>query len=90
MAVGARFDLKLREDEKELFGQAAELMGTTTAGFVRAAAKEKARMLVEQEIRVTLSAQDFAQLVAALDKPFAPNEALTKALKSASQMVHRV
>ncbi|MHB1514047.1 MAG: type II toxin-antitoxin system TacA family antitoxin [Acidiferrobacter sp.] len=89
MTVGARFDLKLREDEKELFAQAAELMGTTTAGFVRAAAKEKARMLVEQEIRVTLSAQDFAKLAAALTKPFAPNKALKDALKSAGQITHR-
>ncbi len=89
MTVGARFELKLREDEKELFAQAAELMGTTTAGFVRAAAKEKARMLVEQEIRVTLSAQDFAKLAVALTKPFAPNKALKDALKSAGQITRR-
>ncbi|MHB1529135.1 MAG: type II toxin-antitoxin system TacA family antitoxin [Acidiferrobacteraceae bacterium] len=89
MTASARFDLKLKEDEKELFAQAAALMGTTTAGFVRAAAKEKARMLVEQEIRVTLSAQDFAKLTMALDKPFAPNKALRGALKGARQTVHR-
>lgn len=89
MTASARFDLKLKEDEKELFAQAAELMGTTTAGFVRAAAKEKARMLVEQEIRVTLSAQDFAKLVAALDKPWTPNKALKEALKSVGKMVRR-
>lgn len=83
MTANARFDLKLKEDEKELFAQAAELMGTTTAGFVRAAAKEKARMLVEQETRVTLSARDFANLAAALDLPFTPNKALKGALKAA-------
>ena len=73
-AATARFDLKLKNDEKKLFSEAAALMGTTTAGFVRAAAKEKARALLEQETRVSMSARDFARFAAALDKPFAPNK----------------
>lgn len=89
MTTTVRFDLKLKEEEKELFAQAAELMGTTTAGFMRAAAKEKARALVEQETRVRLSARDLEQLAAALDAPFRPNEALMGALKSADQVKHR-
>ncbi len=35
----ARFDLKLDKDDKDLFAQAAALMGTSMAGFVRSAAK---------------------------------------------------
>jgi Uncharacterized protein conserved in bacteria len=89
MTATARFDLKLQNDEKELFSQAAALMGTTTAGFVRAAAKEKARALLEQETRAVISAQDFAKFSTALDKAFAPNEALKGALKGARQSVHR-
>jgi len=89
MTATTRFDLKLKKDEKELFSQAAALMGTTTAGFVRAAAKEKARALLEQETRVAMSARDFAKLNAALDKPFAPNKALKGALKDARQTVRR-
>lgn len=89
MTTTVRFDLKLKQEEKELFAQAAELMGTTTAGFMRAAAKEKARALVEQETRVRLSARDLAQLAAALDAPFTPNEPLMEALKSAGQIKHR-
>ena len=38
----ARFDLKLDPGEKKIVARAAALMGTTMAGFVRAAAKEKA------------------------------------------------
>jgi len=34
-------------------------MGTTMAGFVRSAAKEKAQALLEQESRVTLTKRDF-------------------------------
>lgn len=85
----ARFDLKLKNDEKELFSEAAALMGTTTAGFVRAAAKEKARALLEQETRVVMSARDFAKFAAALDKPFAPNKALEDALKTVRGSVRR-
>ena len=39
--------------------KAAALMGTTMAGFVRAAAREKAQVLLERETRLTLSARDF-------------------------------
>ena len=45
MAAPARFDLKLDKEDKELFSEAAALMGTSMAGFVRAAAKEKARSM---------------------------------------------
>ncbi len=85
MTATTRFDLKLQNDEKELFSQAAALMGTATAGFVRAAAKEKARALLKQETRAVISAQDFAKFSTALDKAFATNEAL----KGARQSVHR-
>jgi uncharacterized protein (DUF1778 family) len=89
MDTPARFDLKLEKDEKKLFSEAAALMGTTMAGFVRAAAKEKARALLAQERRVTLSARDFAAVAAALDHAFAPNKALKAALKSARDTVSR-
>jgi len=89
MATPARFDLKLENDEKELFSQAAALMGTTMAGFVRAAAKEKARALLEQDRRITLSPRDFAAVAAALDHAFAPNKALRAAMKRARETVRR-
>ena len=89
MATPARFDLKLEKGEKELLSQAAALMGTTMAGFVRAAAKEKARALLEHERRVTLSPRDFARVTAALDRAFAPNKALRAALKRARETVRR-
>jgi uncharacterized protein (DUF1778 family) len=85
----ARFDLKLEKDEKELFSEAAALMGTTMAGFMRAAAKEKARALLEQERRITLSPQDFAAVAAALENAFAPNKALRSAIKRAREAVRR-
>ena len=53
MTEVARFDLKLDAVDKDLLARAASLMGTTMAGFVRTAAKEKAHILLEQSSRVT-------------------------------------
>jgi len=89
MAVPARFDLKLDKDDKELFAEAAFLMGTSMAGFLRAAAKEKARSIIDEESKLTLTRRDFKAFGAALDRAFTPNEPLQEALDSARQTVRR-
>lgn len=89
MEISARFDLRLESGEKELFSEAAALMGTTMAAFVRAAAKEKARALLEQERRILLSPRDISALAAALDNAFEPNKALRAAIKRARETVRR-
>ena len=60
MTAKARFDLKMDAVDKDVVSRAAALMGTTMAGFVRAAAKEKALALLDRESRVMLSKRDFA------------------------------
>lgn len=89
MPSPARFDLKLDRREKTLFARAAELMGTTMAGFVRAAAKEKAYALIERETYITLSEREARALLQALDAPFRPNAALKKALNAAEKKIKR-
>jgi uncharacterized protein (DUF1778 family) len=89
METSARFDLKLEKDEKKLFAEAAALMGTTMAGFVRTAAKEKAHALLDHERRITLSTRDFATFAAALDHAFAPSKALRSAMKRVRDSVKR-
>ena len=86
MASIARFDLKLDPHDKDLLSRAATLMGTTMAGFVRSAAKEKAQSILDQESRVTLSQRDFAAFNTAIAGAFAPNAALQKALASAAKV----
>ncbi len=87
MTAIARFDLKLDAEDKDLLARAASLMGTTMAGFVRSAAKEKAQTLLEQETRVLLSRRDFVALNAAINGAFSPNPALQSALKAASKVM---
>lgn len=89
MAAAARFDLKMDADEKALVTKAAALMGTTMAGFVRAAAKEKAQALLEREARLTLTERDFSAFAQALDSAFAPNPALQGALDQVRREVRR-
>lgn len=89
MTATARFDLKLDAADKDVLARAAALMGTTMAGFVRAAAKEKALALLDREARVTLSSADFAAFSAAINGAFAPNAALRKAMKDAARTVRR-
>lgn len=84
MTAVARFDLKLAADDKDLLTRAASLMGTTMAGFVRSAAKEKAQAVLEQESRATFSKRDFLAFNAAINGVFSPNPALQNALKAAS------
>jgi uncharacterized protein (DUF1778 family) len=86
MTATARFDLKLDADDKDLLARAASLMGTTMAGFVRSAAKEKAQTLLEQESRITLSKADFLAFNAAVNGAFAPNPALQKAIASVAKV----
>ena len=73
-------------DEKDIVSRAAALMGTTMAGFVRAAAKEKARALLDREFRASLSPHDFQAFAAVLDRPFAPNAALKSAMTAARKI----
>ncbi len=86
MAEIARFDLKLDAVDKDLLSRAASLMGTTMAGFVRSAAKEKARSLVDQEARIVLSRQDMLHFHQAVQGAFQPNTALQKALRAAGKV----
>ena len=89
MTTRARFDLTMDAEEKDIVARAAALMGSTMAGFVRAAAKEKALALLDRESRVTLSKRDFAAFSKALDGAFKSNPALEGALADAKATVRR-
>ena len=83
MSAVARFDLTMDVEEKDVVSRAAALVGITMAAFVRTAAKEKARELLDRESRITMSAHDFKEFTMALNGKFTPNVALQKALNVA-------
>ncbi len=81
-----RFDLKMDAAEKDIVARAAALMGTTMAGFVRSAVKEKAQELLDREATLRMSSQDFDQFSQAIQGAFKPNPALQDALKAAAKV----
>lgn len=89
MTADTRFELKMDAAEKDVVARAAALMGTTMAGFVRAAAKEKALAMLDRESRITLSKRDFTAFTKALNGAFTPNRALRGALAAAKAKVRR-
>jgi uncharacterized protein (DUF1778 family) len=90
MAVDERLDLKLSAADKQLFAQAAAIEGLSMAAFVRAAAKQRAAIAIQQERQLRLSQHDFTAFQAAIAEPFAPNPALQAALNDAGNRVNRV
>jgi len=88
MSVNARLNLKMDAAEKDLVARAADLMGTSMAGFVRTAAKEKALVLLDRESRVSLSQHDFEAVTKALENAFVPNKALKAALSQTGKVHH--
>jgi len=89
MSTAARFNLKMDADEKAIVAKAAASMGTTMADFVRVAAKEKARLLLDREARLTLTLRDSTAFASALDSAFAPTSALKAALRQVRRKVRR-
>jgi uncharacterized protein (DUF1778 family) len=86
MPAVARFDLTMDVEEKDIVSRAAALSGTTMAAFVRTAAKDKARDLLDRESRITMTAQDFHTFTAALNGAFTPNAALQNAMDLAREV----
>ena len=62
MTTAARFDLKMDADEKAIVAKAAALLGTTMAGFVRVAAQQRAKLLLDREARFTLTSPISAKI----------------------------
>lgn len=82
----ARFDLTMDADDKDILSRASALVGMTMAAFVRSAAKEKARELLDKESRLTMSTRDFDAFTAALNSEFQPNPALQNAMRLAAEV----
>ena len=81
-----RFEMVLNASDKYAINLAAELAGTTMANFVRSAATEKARLIIDKETRISLNQEDFSKFADALSGGFKPNKALKKAMEKAGNI----
>jgi uncharacterized protein (DUF1778 family) len=65
----ARLDLRLTEPQKQLIEQAAEISGSTLAGFAVAELMDAASQVVARSRTLALDAEDWDMFVAALEAP---------------------
>ena len=81
MTATARLDLRLTARDRERIDRAAALAGLPVAAFVRSAVLREAERAVAAESTATLSQAESKRFLAALERPFAPNAALRRALQ---------
>ena len=80
MTATARLEFRVAPHDKAVIERAAALVGEPVTAFARTAAEERAeRVLAEHEVTTTVPAEFFDELLAALDAPAQPNEALVRA-----------
>ena len=76
----ARMEQRTKPRVKAQIQQAAALLGVDEATFVTGAALEQARLTIAEYERTLLTAEDCTIVLAALDAPAEPTEALREAM----------
>jgi len=85
--VDARFDLRLPEPAKDRIERAAEITGSTTTEFVRAAADDAARKVLADYENTVLVEDDRKVFFAALLNPGKPSQVLLDAAERHKKLV---
>jgi uncharacterized protein (DUF1778 family) len=90
MTATSRLDIQLSARDRDRIDRAAAIAGLPVQTFVRTAVLREADRTLIAEAMVTLSPEESRRFLAALSKPFAPNRALRRALKSGDSLGARV
>jgi uncharacterized protein (DUF1778 family) len=89
-AAAARMEFRIRPEAKARIELAAELASESASDFARTAAERRAdEVLRTHDLVTVVPAGFFEDLLAALDQPAAPNQALTRAARRARKSVTR-
>ena len=81
-----RLEVRTSQQDKKIVTRAAELRGETVSSFARAVLVREAKKVIESEQTVVLSSDATKRFIQALDRPFAPNAALRKAMAKADKL----
>jgi uncharacterized protein (DUF1778 family) len=88
MAHSERIEFRVRPDAKRMIAEAARVLGMDTSDFARDVLLERAgEVLAEHEVKTVVPAAYFDDLVASLEQPTGPNDALRDALASARRTI---
>lgn len=85
-SAGSRLELRVAERDKAYVTRAAELRGEPVSSFARSVLVSEARRIVESEQTATLSASESRNFLKAIERPFAPNAALRKAMAKGDKL----
>ncbi len=85
--LAERLSFRVTPEVKHLVDRAASLSGLTATAFAVSALTEQARRVVEVHEATTLSAEDFARFLVALEAPPEPTAALRKAVETHQSLV---
>jgi len=86
----ARLEFRVRPERRARIEAAARLAEEPVSEFVRSAAEERAdRMLREHDQQTRVPSAYFDELLAALDAPAVPDEALARGAERARHVVTR-
>lgn len=77
----ARFDMRLRREQKELLEQAAAVSGQDLTSFALGILLERATEVLARHQVTTLTRRDMRQFLKLLDHPPAPTAALKAAFR---------
>ncbi len=84
----ARFDTRLPVEQKKLFERAVKLGGfRSLTEFILAAAKEKAKEIIEESEMILASRRDEELFFSAVMNPESPNAALKEAAKLHNELL---
>ncbi len=84
--AASRLELRINAQDKKVVSRAAELVGEGVSAFARAVLVREAKRIVESEQTVVLSPEESRRFLKALDRPFAPNAALRKAMAKGDKL----
>ena len=85
-SADSRIELRINERDKAYLSRAAELRGEPVSAFARSVLVREAKRIVEAEQAAVLSATQSRRFLKTLDRAFAPNAALRKALAKGDKL----
>jgi uncharacterized protein (DUF1778 family) len=84
--ANSRLELRISARDKQYVNRAAELQGEAVSSFARTVLVNEAKRIVESEQTATLSVAESRRFLKALERPFAPNAALRKAMAKGEKL----
>lgn len=89
-AATQRVEFRVEPEVRSRIERAATIVALPVSEFVRTAAAERADEILSAHEETRVPPEFFDELIAALDAPYAPNDALVRAARRHRELVRQV